>query len=287
LEYARTRTQGRPLASRDPASPQIPILQHADVRRMLLRQKATVEGSLALVAQTAHCVDRAEHAAAAEERKAAALLLDLLTPIAKSFPAERGFESCALSVQIHGGYGYTAEYLPEAFLRDQKLNTLHEGTTGIQSMDLLGRKVVAEGGAALQALAGSIGESAEAARTQGDGAAPLSRWAAQLEEAAATIGGLTLHLGALGLSGDREGMLRHSVDYLELTSITVVAWLWLRMATAAARGLAARPSSADYYNGKLAAAQYWFATELPRVAQLAELCRSNEDSYERMQEAWF
>ena len=286
LEYAKQRTQGRPLNSKDPASGQVPIIEHADVRRMLLRQKAIVEGSLLLVATTAQKADLAHHAPDAEARAQAALLLDLLTPIAKTFPAEKGFESCALSVQVHGGYGYTAEYLPESWLRDQKLNTLHEGTTAIQSMDLLGRKVVAGGGAALQALAGEFAAASAEARSLGDGAAAFSTWAGQLDEAALTIGGLTSQLGALGLAGDREGMLRHSVDYLELTSVAVIGWLWLRMACAAARGLRERPASSDFYNGKLRAAQYWFATELPRIAQLAALCSTNEDSYESVRPEW-
>ncbi len=289
LEYAKLRPQGRPLSSRDPASPQIPIIQHADVRRMLLRQKAIVEGSLALVTEAALQADLAHHAQDAEARHRAALLQDLLTPLAKTFPAEKGFESCALSIQVHGGYGYTAEYLPEAWLRDQKLNTLHEGTTGIQSMDLLGRKVVAEGGAALQALLSDFSAATAAAREAGERFAPLSAHCERLEEAGQTLAGLTLTLGALGLSGDRDGMLRHSVDYLELTAITVVAWLWLRMATAASAGLTsggANGPHADFYNGKLRAAAYWFATEVPRVAQLAALCASNEESYETLRPEW-
>ena len=289
LEYAKQRPQGRPLSSRDPATPQIPIIQHADVRRMLLRQKAIVEGSLALVTETALQADLAHHAPDAEARHRAALLLDLLTPLAKTFPAEKGFESCALAVQVHGGYGYTSEYLPEAYLRDQKLNTLHEGTTGIQSMDLLGRKVVAEGGAALQALLSDFSTASAAAREAGDRFAALSTHAEKLEEAGQTLAGLTMTLATLGLAGDRDGMLRHSVDYLELTAITVVAWLWLRMATAASAGLArggANGPHADFYNGKLRAAAYWFATELPRVAQLAALCASGEESYETMRPEW-
>jgi butyryl-CoA dehydrogenase len=294
LEYAKVRPQGRPLSSRDPSAPQIPIIQHADVRRMLLRQKAIVEGSFALVAETALQSDLAHHGQDAEARHRAALLLDLLTPLAKTFPAEKGFESCALAVQVHGGYGYTSEYLPEAFLRDQKLNTLHEGTTGIQSMDLLGRKVVAEGGAALQALLADFSAAAAAAREAGDRFAPLSVHAEKLEEAGQTLAGLTMTLASLGLAGDRDGMLRHSVDYLELTATTVVAWLWLRMATAASAGLASGGAvdgggggpHADFYNGKLRAAAYWFATELPRVAQLAALCASNEESYETLRPEW-
>jgi alkylation response protein AidB-like acyl-CoA dehydrogenase len=153
VQYARERPQGRPLSSKADASrPQVPIVEHADVRRMLLRQKAIVEGGLALLATAAKQADLFGHAATAAERHRAGLLLDLLTPIAKSFPAEYGFESNALALQVHGGYGYSSEFLPEAWLRDQKLNSLHEGTTGIQGIDLLGRKVVAEGGAALLLL---------------------------------------------------------------------------------------------------------------------------------------
>ncbi|HEX7699980.1 MAG TPA: acyl-CoA dehydrogenase family protein, partial [Kofleriaceae bacterium] len=148
LEYARTRTQGRALGARDPSAPQVAITQHADVRRMLLRQKAIVEGGLALLARVSYFSDLAQFGG--DER--AQLLLDLLTPVAKSFPAEKGFEANALALQIHGGYGYSSEYLPEAWLRDQKLNSIHEGTTGIQAADLLGRRALAKGGTALAAL---------------------------------------------------------------------------------------------------------------------------------------
>ncbi|HSQ61915.1 MAG TPA: acyl-CoA dehydrogenase family protein, partial [Polyangiaceae bacterium] len=123
LAYARTRTQGRPLGARGGA--QVPIIEHADVRRMLLRQKAIAEGSMSLVFATARYADVATHGATPEQRERAQALLDLLTPITKTFPAEKGFEATALAVQVHGGYGYSSEYLPEAWLRDQKLNTIH------------------------------------------------------------------------------------------------------------------------------------------------------------------
>ena len=156
VEYARTRPQGRPLSARDPASPQVPIVEHADVRRMLLRQKAIAEGGLSLLVACARLADLAGHAEEGEERRRCGLLLDLLTPIAKTFPAEKGFEANTLALQVHGGYGYTSEYLPESWLRDQKLNSLHEGTTGIQALDLLGRKVLLGGGESLQALAQQV-----------------------------------------------------------------------------------------------------------------------------------
>jgi butyryl-CoA dehydrogenase len=283
--YAQGRPQGRELAERDASRPQVPIVRHADVRRMLLRQKAVVEGGLSLLVATSRYADLAAHAPDAAERARAQLLVDLLTPVAKTFPAEKGFEANALAVQVHGGYGYSSEYLAEAWLRDQKLNSIHEGTSGIQALDLLGRKAVAGGGAALQAFAEEVQATLGRARAAGVPEA----WCEALAGALDTATALTLELGALGLSGDAEGMLRHAADYLELFSLLAVGWQWLEHAAAARRGLARGPGAEDaaFYEGKLCAAQYWAATELPRVPLLAALCRSNEDSYARMREEWF
>jgi alkylation response protein AidB-like acyl-CoA dehydrogenase len=271
LEYARTRPQGRALDSRDPKKPQVPIVEHADVRRMLLRQKAIVEGAMSLVVQTAYFADLAAHAPTAEERQRAALLLDLLTPVAKSFPAERGFEANALAVQLHGGYGYTSEYLPEAWLRDQKLNSIHEGTTGIQSLDLLGRKVVAGQGAALRALGEEV--RAGAARAKAAGVDPAR--AEAVVAALVTLEELSLHLAGLGLSGEVESMLAHAADYLDAMGVLLVAWQWL-LALAA---LGETGRSDAFARGKQRAAEYWLATELPRIDHLAALCRTVEGSY--------
>jgi len=280
LDYAKNRPQGRTLGQRDPNSPQIPILEHADVRRMLLRQKAIVESSLALCAQAALWSDQAEHGDTPELKRHSQLLLDLITPAAKTFPSEKGFESCALALQIFGGYGYTSEYPAESYLRDQKLNTLHEGTTGIQGMDLLGRKALAEGGASLQELAAEMMLAIEAARSVGDTSAPLTAMATQLEAAVTELGATTMQLAQLGMGGDRNGMLLHSADYLELFSTITVAWLWLKMATVAARALPRSPARADFLQGKIRCAAYWFATEVPRVASLAQLIKSGEGSYD-------
>ena len=161
LEYATTRRQGRSI-SNPSATSSAPIIDHPDVRRMLLRQKAIVEGGAALLVQTGLYAD---HAAAGptQQRPRAAGVLDILTPVAKSFPAEWGFESNSLALQVFGGYGYTTEYMPEAWLRDQRLNSIHEGTTGIQGLDLLGRKVVARGGEALRALLEDVHQEVERA----------------------------------------------------------------------------------------------------------------------------
>jgi butyryl-CoA dehydrogenase len=277
LSYALDRKQGRELGAR--GGEMVPIVQHADVRRMLLRQKAIVEGSLALLATVSRYADLAEHGATPEARERASILLDLLTPVAKTFPAERGFEANALAIQILGGYGYTSEYLPESYMRDQKLNTLHEGTSGIQSMDLLGRKVMAKSGASLRALAEEIGATIGRAREAGvDG-----ELCDALEAAVATVGTITMELGQRGMSGDANAMLGHSWDYLDMFSTLVIGWQWLHMA-AAAQSATMREGRK---HGVEAATRYWIRTEVPRVAILADLCRSNESSYIDAQPNWF
>ncbi len=285
LAYARMRPQGRPAYAKDPASKQVPILAHADVRRMLLRQKAIVEGSFALLGFASLQADLAEHAAEGAERARARLLVDALTPIAKSFPAEWGFEANALAVQIHGGYGYSSEQLPEAWLREQKLNSIHEGTTGIHGLDLLGRRIVAGGGAAL----GALGEEIETAARRAEAAGVEGAWIAAVRAASGTLASVTATLGQRGLAGDVEGMLLHSTDFLSLASITVVGWLWLWQASIAKSALARGASGDDipFYEGKLHAAQYWIATELPKTELLARLCVEAESSYASMRDAAF
>jgi butyryl-CoA dehydrogenase len=283
LAYARERPQGRPAGAKDATRPQSPIIEHADVRRMLLRQKAIVEGGLALLVAAAYQADLAGHSPEESVRRRAGLVLDLLTPIAKTFPAEKGFEANTLALQIHGGYGYSTEYLPESWLRDQKLNSIHEGTTGIQGLDLLGRKVVAAGGEALRAFAEEVGTTVARAKAAGVEAA----WCDALEGALQEGATLTMELGARGMEGDVERMLRHSADFLELFSVLAVAWRWLAQAAAAKEALARGTGERDFYEGKLSAAQYWFAVEVPRVPLLAHLCRTGEDSYARMRPECF
>lgn len=275
--YALDRKQGRAVGQR--GGEPVPIIEHADVRRMLLRQKAIVEGSLALLATVAKYADVSEHGENEQKRERAGLLLDLLTPVAKTFPAERGFESNTLALQIHGGYGYTSEYVLEAYLRDQKLNSLHEGTSGIQSLDLLGRKVMAKSGAPLRALAEEIHGTLARAREAGCD----ERLCATLEEALTTVASTTAELGQRGMSGDADGMLGHSWDYLDMFATLVVGWQWLQMDA----GARTTRVGEDRRLGTEAAARYWILTELPRIAILAELCKANEDSYLGAEPSWF
>ncbi|MFI5301400.1 MAG: acyl-CoA dehydrogenase family protein, partial [Polyangiales bacterium] len=186
LGYARSRPQGRAIGEKDTGN-QRPIIDHADVRRMLLRQKSIVEGALCLAVTAAMLSDRAQHDVDDLSRARSQRLLDLLTPIVKSFPAERGFESVTLALQIHGGYGYSSEYPVEAWLRDQKLNSIHEGTTGIQGLDLLGRKAIAGGGEALGILIDEIVATAKRARAAGVEPA----WIDAVDEGAKVLGATT------------------------------------------------------------------------------------------------
>ncbi|MDF2463362.1 MAG: Butyryl-CoA dehydrogenase (Short-chain-acyl-CoA dehydrogenase)-like protein, partial [Ramlibacter sp.] len=157
LEYARNRPQGRPVgpAGKDPSKPQVRIIEHADVKRMLLAQKSYCEGALALALYCARLVDE-QHTGTPEAADEARLLLEVLTPIAKSWPSEWCLEANSLAIQVHGGYGYTRDFPVEQYWRDNRLNMIHEGTHGIQAADLLGRKVLMEGGRGLELLAGRV-----------------------------------------------------------------------------------------------------------------------------------
>ncbi|MCA9710110.1 MAG: acyl-CoA dehydrogenase C-terminal domain-containing protein [Myxococcales bacterium] len=276
LAYARGRPQGRPLGAKDPAGPQVPIIEHADVRRMLLRQKAIVEGGLSLLVRTAKLADLADHGAPALRGRARAQL-DLLTPIAKSFPAEQGFEANVLALQIHGGYGYSSEYRPQAWLRDQKLNSIHEGTTGIQALDLLGRKILGDGGATLRGLLEELEVRAGIAAERG--VAPA--WIEGLRQAVRATGDLAADL----LGRGREGwtaVLGHATDVLDLMGTLVVAGEWVEIAGVAHAGLRRRPADEAFYRGKLHAAQYWLAHEVPRVPLLARRVATADDAFTAM-----
>jgi butyryl-CoA dehydrogenase len=229
LDYARVRPQGRPITDRDPTSAQVPLIAHPDVRRMLLAQKSYVEGGLALSLYCARLLDDEVSATDPGVRHEAKQLLDVLTPIAKSWPSQWCLEANSLAIQVHGGYGYTREYNVEQFYRDNRLNPIHEGTHGIQALDLLGRKVVADGGASLGLLLARISDTVTLAR---DVDGELAEFAADLQQAGDRVASTTATLWS---SGDPEVALANASLYLEAVG-HVVAWLWLdQMVTAAAQ----------------------------------------------------
>jgi alkylation response protein AidB-like acyl-CoA dehydrogenase len=258
LDYARTRRQGRPRGDRNQASQQVPLVRHPDVRRMLLAQKAYASGSLALCLYAARLSDDMHTAETPEARKEADLLLDLLTPVVKSWPSQWGLVANDLAIQVHGGYGYTREYNVEQFYRDNRLNPIHEGTFGIQALDLLGRKVALEGGAGLAILAARIGRTcARAARS-----APLSGHAVLLTDAWRRVTVVTSSLAALT---EVELRLANAAAYLEAFGHVVVGWLWLDQAVTCEASLATASGEHDFYHGKIAACDYFFGWELPKV----------------------
>ncbi|WP_187968561.1 acyl-CoA dehydrogenase [Aquibium microcysteis] len=282
LAYARERPQGRPAGAKDPAAPQVPIIEHADIRRLLLAQKAAVEGALGLCLYCADLVDRThgerEEALAREE----ALLLDLLTPIAKSWPSEFCLEANKHAIQILGGYGYTRDYPVERLYRDNRLNPIHEGTHGIQGLDLLGRKVGMGGGASVKALAGRVMADVSAAHQVASLEAFAEMLATELAETVATTRKL-----AVATADDPKRALANATIYLDMFGHVVIAWMWLRQATAAARLLAGGSGDAGFLNGKLAACRYFFTYELPKARTQRALLESLDDTTLAMQPEWF
>ncbi|MBD3922995.1 acyl-CoA dehydrogenase [Nocardioides cavernae] len=275
LEYARSRPQGRRLGAADPSAPQVPIIEHADVRRMLLAQKSYVEGALALNLYCSRLLDVQATARDEEERTGTGRLLDLLTPIAKSWPSQWGQESNSLAIQVLGGSGYTRDYDVEAHWRDQRLNPIHEGTHGIQALDLLGRKVLGGGGASLVALAARIGETV--ARARDLGGEPAAH-ADALQSAVDRLGEVTLALAGLG---DPERTMANATVYLEAAGHVVVAWMWLEQLVAVG------DRTGDFYDGKRAAARYFFRWELPKVGPMLDLLASGDTTTLEMRDAWF
>jgi butyryl-CoA dehydrogenase len=285
LEYARNRPQGRPATVRDANAAPVRIIEHADVRRMLLAQKSYVEGGLALNLYCARLVDERDTAQDEEAQRRAGLLLDLLTPIAKSWPAQWCLAANDLAIQVHGGYGYTRDYPVEQLYRDNRLNPIHEGTHGIQALDLLGRKVATGNGAALELLVSEMTASiARARRSAAPGAAQeahdadLADYADALESA---LGRLTATTRALRGVADPVRMLANASLYLEAFGHVVVAWIWLEQALVAAL------RSGAFYDGKRQACRYFFRWELPRTQAQFDLLARLDDTTLVMRDEWF
>ncbi len=295
LDYARSRPQGRHPAQKDPAQPQLPIIEHTDVRRMLLAQKAYVEGGLGLVLYSARLVDEQQTAETPEAREHAARLLDFLTPITKSWPSQWCVEANSLAIQVHGGYGYTREYNVEQFYRDNRLNAIHEGTHGIHGLDLLGRKVAAQDGALFRAFGaelrktvrkvrGSVGAPDAVGAHLSDISSELLAHADALDAAWQAVEQVTQKLYA---AGDMNKTLANASTYLEAVGHAVVAWIWLQQALVAAASLDLDSADADFYRGKLQACRYFFRWELPKVEQQLELLASIDTTTLDMRDAWF
>jgi alkylation response protein AidB-like acyl-CoA dehydrogenase len=289
LDYARNRPQGRAIGKggKDSASPQVKLIEHADIRRMLLAQKSYTEGALALNLYCAKLVDEERAAQAVGDTTAhesATLLLDILTPIAKSWPSQWCLEANNLAIQVHGGYGYTREYNVEQFYRDNRLNAIHEGTHGIQGLDLLGRKVMMKDGAALGIVSERVRAGVHRALAKKDTA--LHEYAHALSTVTT---GLTLVTRQLWAAGDPTLTLANASVYLEAFGHIVLAWIWLEQAIVADAALSANRSNEDeaFYRGKLATAAYFFKWELPRATVQLDLLETFDRTTLDMQDVWF
>ncbi len=277
LAYAKERPQGRAPDSKDPTTPQVPIIEHPDVRRMLLAQKAYTEGALALCLTAARLVDDKDTAPTEAERADAHRLLEILTPMVKSWPSQWCQEAISLAMQVHGGYGFTREYPVEQFYRDNRLNPIHEGTHGIQALDLLGRKVMMEDGRAFALLCSRIdGTVAAALRSPA-----LADEAANLGETVGRVKTVTAILkAAIARHGPSRALSNASV-YLEMLGHVVVAWLWLRQGLLAEANLPNAGSAGEraFYEGKRQACRYFLRWELPKTGPQLDRLAALDDTW--------
>jgi butyryl-CoA dehydrogenase len=257
LDYARSRPQGRPMgtAGKDAAQPQVAIIEHADVKRMLLAQKAYCEGALALELYCARLVDE-QHTAGGDVANDARLLLEVLTPIAKSWPSEWCLEANSLAIQVHGGYGYTRDFPVEQYWRDNRLNMIHEGTHGIQAADLLGRKVLMEEGRGLTLLAARMTATIKRAYLVPE----LANHADALGKALKQVAVATQKAWA---TGNPTEALANAVPYMQAFGHTVLAWIWLEVALTALQVDAKQPNAAT--QGRMGATRFFFHYELPKI----------------------
>jgi len=265
LDYARERPQGRRLSDKNPASTPVFIIEHADIKRMLHFQRAVVEGSLGVLLQCAKYYDmRRSPDSAVRERSA--LLLELLTPVAKSYPSEMGIISVSAALQCLGGYGYCDEFPIEQHYRDMRIHAIHEGTTGIHGLDLLGRKVIMAEGRAFTYFLEEIGAVIE----ESSGLPVCSIYARRLDEVAAILRKVTGYLVGIASKGDVERFLADATLYLELLGIVAVSWQWLKQGIVAEKKLLHDPSEPDasFYRGKVHTMKYFFHYEVPKILGL-------------------
>ena len=283
LAYARERRQGRPMgpAGKDPATPQVPIIQHADVKRMLLAQKAYVDGSLALGLYCARLVDDQRTGDAATAAEAAALL-EVLTPVAKSWPSRWCLEANSLAIQIHGGYGYTRDFPVEQLWRDNRLNMIHEGTHGIQGLDLLGRKVLANGGRDFKALLDKFESTAARACEVPE----LARHGLALRGVSE---GLEVATREAWRDGEPAAVLANATPYLEAFGHVVIAWIWLDLACAAHLQLRSpdRLHAVPGLRGVIQTAGFFYDFELPQAQTWLAPVAARNPASRVMQDDWF
>jgi butyryl-CoA dehydrogenase len=272
LDYARNRPQGRKINNKDPETPQVNIIEHADVKRLLMAQKVYVEGGQALIMYCSKLVDQQKIHSDESEQQRLALLLEILTPIAKSWPSEYCLEANKHAIQVLGGYGYTREFPVERMYRDNRLNHIHEGTHAIHGIDILGRKVRMYDGAALQALMQEIDQTITSARQ-------ITSLKTYADDLTASVIELKSTTEAVIECTDKELALANATVYLDAMGHIVVAWLWLWQAIAAhEHSDEAIEADKAFYSGKLAACKFFYNYELPKVFSQLKLVAQLDDT---------
>ena len=267
LDYSKTRLQGRKLSRKDPNLPPVPIIEHADVKRMLLFQRAVVEGAQSLLMHCSKLVDF-QKVLDGEAKEKYHLLLEILTPVAKSYPSEMGIQSISQGLQCLGGSGYCDDYPLEQYYRDCRIHPIHEGTTGIQGMDLLGRKVIMKNGQAFLLYINEVHDTTAAAGEF----KVLEKFAHELNESLTKLQEVTQHLLSIAGQDGPEAFLADATLYLEFFGIITIAWQWLLQGIAVQKALnnGAGKKDLDFYEGKLFTLRYFFGYELPKIEGLVK-----------------
>jgi butyryl-CoA dehydrogenase len=284
LDYTRSRLQGRKMGQKDPNLPPVPIIEHADVKRMLLFQRAVIEGALALIMQCSKYVDF-QKVLGREEKEKYYLLLEILTPIAKSYPSEMGIISISQGLQCLGGSGYCDDYPLEQYYRDCRIHPIHEGTTGIQGMDLLGRKVIMKNGQTFLLFINEIEDTIGAAQQYSE----LRGFANDLNSTLTDLQDVTQHLITIAQQQGPEAFLADATLYLDFFSTVTIAWQWLLQGVAAQKALnnGAKKKDQNFYQGKMFALRYFFAYELPKTLGQARRLMDDDQLTVEMQPEYF
>lgn len=266
LEYSKERHQNRKLNDKNPESPQIPIIEHADIKRLLLFQRAVAEGSLSLAFQVSKYIDLAR---VNKEREKHELLVEFLVPIVKTYPSEMGILSTSAAIQILGGYGFCKDFPVEQYFRDVRIDPIHEGTTGIQGQDILGRKTTMHQGRAYASFIEEVQQTIQSAKAFPE----LKSYALVLEQGVKTLNQVTRHLLSYAAQGQTETFLSDATLYLELAGIVAIGWQWLLQGIIAVQQLSQNVIPADrwFYEGKLGTLSYYYNYEMPKVEALERI----------------
>ncbi|HWQ76594.1 MAG TPA: acyl-CoA dehydrogenase [Syntrophomonas sp.] len=282
LEYAQQRKQGRKPDQKDPATPMVELIEHADIKRMLLLQKAVMEGSMALAIQLSMYQDLVTVDENAEEHE---MLTDFIIPMLKTYPSEMGILATSAAIQIHGGYGFCGDFPVEQYYRDIRIDPIHEGTTGIQGQDILGRKISMKNGKAFQLYINEVEKTIAEAKNYPE----LEKQIKALESAVQLMKDLTALLLAKKAQITNEAFLADAVLYLDFMSQIAIAWQWLKLMTAAAKALKGQASDQDkaFYQGKIYTGRYFYDYELTKIHSLAIRLSSDDKVTVEMASEYF